>query len=260
MDEARRRSYLHALGVTVWELRAAVRPESLSPSSASEPLTHETPISGLPLPPAGGEGRGEGVERSRAIPELASPAQPTRDWPELEIAVRQCSACGLHTTRTNTVFGVGNRKATWMFVGEAPGAEEDAQGEPFVGRAGQLLNAMIFALGLRREDVFIANVLKCRPPGNRDPQPAEVEQCEPFLIEQIALIQPRILVALGRHAAHSLLKTELPLARLRGQAHRYQEIPLVVTYHPAYLLRTPSDKRRAWEDLQRAQGIVQGAM
>ena len=146
-----------------------------------------------------------------------------------------------------------------MFIGEAPGADEDAQGEPFVGRAGQLLNAMIAALGLKREAVYIANVLKCRPPNNRDPQPGEVEQCESYLVRQIALIQPKLIVALGRHAAHSLLRTDLALARLRGQVLSYQNIPLVVTYHPAYLLRTPSDKRKAWEDLCRARTVVQEA-
>ena len=178
------------------------------------------------------------------------------DWSSLEVAVSGCIKCPLHTTRTQTVFGIGNRKAQWMFIGEAPGADEDAKGEPFVGRAGQLLNGMIAALGLKREAVFIANLLKCRPPNNRDPQPGEVEQCEPYLVRQIALIQPKVIIALGRHAAHSLLKTDLALARLRGQVLSYQDIPLVVTYHPAYLLRTPSDKRKAWEDLCRARNLL----
>ncbi|OGI37940.1 MAG: uracil-DNA glycosylase [Candidatus Muproteobacteria bacterium RBG_16_62_13] len=181
------------------------------------------------------------------------------DWAVLESAVKGCQKCALHATRKQTVFGVGNTRAQWMFVGEAPGADEDAQGEPFVGRAGQLLNSMLFALGLKREEVYIANVLKCRPPGNRDPQPGEVEQCEPYLIRQIELIQPKLIVALGRHAAHSLLKTGLPLARLRGQTLSYQGIPLVVTYHPAYLLRTLTDKRKAWDDLCRARQLVEAA-
>jgi DNA polymerase len=180
-------------------------------------------------------------------------------WSSLQAEVRVCKKCGLHATRTQTVFGVGNPRAQWMFIGEAPGADEDRQGEPFVGRAGQLLNAMLFAIGLKREEVFICNVLKCRPPGNRDPQPPEVEQCEPYLIRQIELIRPRLIVALGRHAAHSLLKTDLPLARLRGQTLSYQGTPLVVTYHPAYLLRTPGDKRKAWDDLCRARGLLGGA-
>lgn len=225
--ETQRRLYLDALGVTQWEQRTrASVVQEISTTESSQTI-------------------------SIAMPQDAS------DWSALEASVRACMKCSLHTTRTQTVFGVGNRNAQWMFIGEAPGADEDAQGEPFVGRAGQLLNAMIAALGLKREDVYIANVLKCRPPNNRDPQPAEVEQCEPYLVRQIALIQPKLIVALGRHAAHSLLKTDLALARLRGQVLSYQEIPLVVTYHPAYLLRTPSDKRRAWEDLCRARNLLQ---
>jgi len=180
-------------------------------------------------------------------------------WSTLERQVAACTRCALHATRTQTVFGVGNREAKWLFVGEAPGADEDRKGEPFVGRAGQLLNAMIEALGFRREDVYIANVLKCRPPGNRDPQPNEVENCEPYLVRQIELIHPRLIVALGRHAAHSLLKTDAPLARLRGQRLAYRGTPLVVTFHPAYLLRSPLDKRRAWDDLCLARKIVEAA-
>ncbi len=226
-DDNLRRQYLDAMGIPVWERRA---------------------LSGAPSADA--------AVRVTAAP-AAAEAGP--DWDVLEEAVRSCTKCGLHSTRTQTVFGVGNRRAQWMFVGEAPGADEDRQGEPFVGAAGKLLNAMIAALGLRREDVYIANVLKCRPPNNRDPQPAEVEQCEPYLVRQIELIQPKLIVALGRHAAHSLLKTDLALARLRGQSLSYQNIPLVVTYHPAYLLRTPSDKRKAWDDLRRARAIISQA-
>lgn len=226
--EAQRRQYLDALGVTQWERRT--RADAVQEASTTEPIQTVS---------------------------IAAPQADSFDWGALEADVRACMKCSLHTTRTQTVFGVGNRNAQWMFIGEAPGADEDAKGEPFVGRAGQLLNAMIAALGLKREDVYIANVLKCRPPNNRDPQPAEVEQCEPYLVRQIALIQPKLIVALGRHAAHSLLKTDLALARLRGQVLSYQDIPLVVTYHPAYLLRTPSDKRKAWEDLCRARTLVQ---
>jgi len=179
------------------------------------------------------------------------------NWTELETAVRICTKCPLHATRTQTVFGVGSRHARWMFIGEAPGADEDRQGEPFVGRAGQLLNAMLFAMGLKREEVYIANVLKCRPPGNRDPQPEEVAQCEPYLLRQIEFIRPALIIALGRHAAHSLLKTEVPLARLRGQRLSYHGTPLIVTYHPAYLLRNPADKRKAWDDLCLAKTVMQ---
>jgi len=226
-SEAVRRQYLEAMGVTQWERRAVV-------ADARATTLPEVIAPQIPAPTAG-----------------SSP-----EWTALEEAVRSCTKCALHSARTQTVFGVGNRKAQWMFVGEAPGADEDRQGEPFVGAAGKLLNAMLAALGLKREQVYIANVLKCRPPGNRDPQADEVEHCEPYLIRQIELIQPKLIVALGRHAAHSLLKTDLALARLRCQPLSYQNIPLVVTYHPAYLLRTPSDKRKAWEDLRRARSII----
>jgi len=152
---------------------------------------------------------------------------------------------------------VGNRRADWLIIGEAPGAEEDRQGEPFVGRAGQLLNAMLKSLGLPRESVFIANVLKSRPPGNRDPKPDEVAACLPYLMRQIALLQPKLMLAVGRIAAQNLLATNLALARLRGQVHTFGELntPLIVTYHPAYLLRSPADKRKAWEDLKFARSV-----
>ncbi|MDE2303947.1 MAG: uracil-DNA glycosylase [Gammaproteobacteria bacterium] len=177
------------------------------------------------------------------------------DWGELEAGVAGCRRCTLCESRTRTVFGVGDRHAAWFVVGEAPGAEEDRQGEPFVGRAGQLLNAMLRAIALDRNQVFIANVLKCRPPGNRDPQPAEVAECLPYLERQIALVKPRIVLVVGRVAAQSLLGTDEPLARLRGRVHRYgpDARPLVVTYHPAYLLRSPADKRKAWDDLRFAR-------
>jgi DNA polymerase len=180
-------------------------------------------------------------------------------WDALEQEVRTCTKCPLHQGRTQAVFGVGSRQAEWLFIGEAPGVQEDRQGEPFVGRAGPLLNAMLFALGLAREQVYIANVLKCRPPNNRDPLPEEVACCEPYLLRQIALLNPRLIVALGRHAAHSLLRTELPLTRLRGRRMSYHGIPLVVTYHPAYLLRNPVDKRKVWDDLCLARSIVEAA-
>lgn len=228
ISESLRRQYLDAMGIARWQRRD--RGASMQPEPAPEVA---------------------------AAPRPAEPAVSVPEWAVIEAEVSGCTRCGLHQARTRTVFGTGNRCAPWMFVGEAPGADEDAQGEPFVGRAGQLLNAMIAALGLRREDVYIANVLKCRPPGNRDPQAGEVEQCEPYLLRQIDLIRPRLIVALGRHAAHSLLKTDLALARLRNQRHRYHDIPLVVTYHPAYLLRSPAEKRKAWEDLCRARRIVQ---
>ena len=176
----------------------------------------------------------------------------------LQEAVRTCSRCELHRTRKYTVFGAGSAAADWMFVGEAPGAEEDRQGQPFVGRAGQLLNAMLLAINMSRDQVYIANVLKCRPPKNRDPQGVEVRECEPYLHRQVALIQPKIIIAMGRFAAQSLLKTTRPINKLRGQRFCYSDtdIPLIVTYHPAYLLRTPIDKRKAWIDLLFARDVV----
>lgn len=182
----------------------------------------------------------------------AVPACPL-DWGELESQVAACTACPLHQGRTQTVFGVGHREAEWMFIGEAPGEQEDLQGEPFVGRAGQLLNEMIRAIGLRREEVYIANVLKCRPPKNRDPAPEEAAACEGYLKAQLALVKPKIILAVGRIAAQNLLKTATPIGKLRGQVHDYEHTPLVVTYHPAYLLRSQTEKRRAWEDLKLAQ-------
>ena len=183
------------------------------------------------------------------------------DWPELKTKVQTCTACDLHASRTQTVFGVGNEQADWMIIGEAPGADEDRQGEPFVGRAGQLLNAMLTAIGLARDAVYIANVLKCRPPNNRDPHPEEVRRCEPYLNRQIELVNPKILLVVGRIAAQNLLNSDLSLAKLRGKPHYYgeSEIPMVVTYHPAYLLRSPREKRKAWQDLLLARAMSMGS-
>lgn len=181
-------------------------------------------------------------------------------WDELRSAVRECTACVLCRQRKQAVFGVGDERARWLFVGEGPGADEDEQGEPFVGQAGRLLDAMLAALGLRRgHEVYIANVVKCRPPGNRTPTPEEAAACAPFLDRQIALIGPRVIVALGKTAAQRLLGGEASLASLRGRVHRYGETPVVVTYHPAYLLRTLPDKAKAWEDLLFARRTLQGA-
>ena len=169
--------------------------------------------------------------------------------------VENCRACSLYRTRQNTVFGAGSVSAECLFVGEAPGAEEDRRGLPFVGRAGQLLNGMIAALGLERDQTYIANVLKCRPPDNRDPLGEEVGKCETYLHRQIALLEPTIIIALGRFAAQSLLKSSLPIGKLRGLQHSYEPfgIPLVATYHPAYLLRSPLEKRKVWSDLRLAK-------
>jgi len=176
------------------------------------------------------------------------------DWPALQAAVAGCEACGLCHSRKNTVFGSGDIHAGLMIVGEAPGENEDLQGQPFVGAAGQLLDNMLRAVGRSRtgggaQGAYIANVLKCRPPANRNPLPEEVAQCEPYLARQVALVQPRIIIAMGRFAVQSLLQTQEPIGKLRGQVHRYQGVPVIVTYHPAYLLRTPTDKAKAWADL-----------
>ncbi len=168
-----------------------------------------------------------------------------------------CVRCKLHALgRRQIVFGVGNPNADLMFVGEAPGADEDIQGEPFVGRAGQLLTKIIEAIGLRREDVYIANVLKCRPPNNRNPEPDEVQQCEPFLLRQIDVVKPKVIVALGKFGAQSLLKTNDPITRLRGREYKFRNAVLIPTYHPAYLLRTPSAKREVWEDMKRVRELL----
>ena len=176
------------------------------------------------------------------------------DWPALQAAVAACEACGLCRSRTQTVFGVGSAQAQVMVVGEAPGEQEDRQGEPFVGPAGQLLDAMLRAIQHDRQatdehGVYIANVLKCRPPANRNPAPDEVLRCEPYLARQVALVKPRVILAMGRFAVQSLLNTSDPIGRLRGRVHQYQGVPVIVTYHPAYLLRTPADKAKAWADL-----------
>jgi len=226
---APRADYLKAMGIEQWRLRGA-RP-------AGAPAA-ELPATDAPgaAPSPSGEDAG-GVE--------------TLDWEALRETVAGCRRCELHQTRTQTVFGVGSRRAEWMLVGEAPGGEEDRQGEPFVGRAGKLLDAMLAGVGKRRDDVFIANVLKCRPPNNRDPHGEEVQQCGDYLLRQIDLVRPRLLIALGRFAAQSLLNTTRPIGKLRGEVfeHAASGTPLIVTYHPAYLLRNPIDKRKAWQDL-----------
>jgi DNA polymerase len=196
--------------------------------------------------------------------EGARPEAGTLAWPELIASVLACRACGLCNSRKQAVVGVGHPQAEWMLVGEAPGEQEDIQGEPFVGRAGQLLDRMLAATGLTREtassaqQVYIANVIKCRPPGNRNPTPEEVQQCEPYLARQVQLVKPKLLVAMGRFAAHALLKTSDPIGRLRGRVHTYEGTPLVVTYHPAYLLRNPADKALAWDDWCLAREAMAG--
>jgi len=181
------------------------------------------------------------------------------DWPALKAAVSTCTACALCGSRKNTVFGVGDESAQWMIVGEAPGAEEDARGEPFVGQAGQLLDAMLAALEMRRgKNVYIANVLKCRPPGNRNPAPEEVARCAPHLLRQVALVKPTLILLMGRFAAQTVLQSDASIASLRGRLHNFAGTPAIVTYHPAYLLRAPTEKARAWEDLLFAHATWRG--
>jgi len=238
MNEAQRRAqYLNALGIQVWTQRH-------KPVAAGAETAAATPV---PV-----------VTNPSVVATTTQHDVALLDWPALQQRVASCTACDLHSTRTQTVFGNGNRSAQWMVIGEAPGADEDQQGEPFVGRGGQLLNEMLRAIGLRREDVFIANVLKCRPPNNRDPLPAEVAQCEPYLKRQVSLLQPKIILAVGRIAAQNLLQTDITIGKLRGQQFSYGGIPLVVTYHPAYLLRSPAEKRKAWDDLCFARGVWSG--
>ncbi len=191
------------------------------------------------------------------IPVVETEFEETEAWEDLRKRVSSCQQCELHRGRKQTVFGVGDHNADWLIIGEAPGAEEDKQGEPFVGRAGKLLNSMLLACGLQREQVFIANILKCRPPNNRDPHAQEVAACSAYLRQQIDLIQPKIILAVGRIAAQNLLQTETPIGKMRGQQYEYADtgIPVVVTYHPAYLLRSPREKRKAWQDLQMAMRV-----
>ena len=193
------------------------------------------------------------------FPEEKSPLTAPTGWIELKQAVPACTACGLHKSRTRTVLGVGDEQADWMLIGEAPGAEEDRLGEPFVGQAGKLLDNMLAAIDLNRgANVYIANVLKCRPPGNRNPEPEEVEKCSPHLRAQIELIAPKLILAMGRFAAQTLLGTDASIASLRGRLHAHAGVPLIVTYHPAYLLRNLPDKAKAWEDLVFARKTMAG--
>jgi len=240
-----RAEYLAAMGIESWNAR-------ITPQGSAPPKPADARIA-------------SGSASASAAPAIQPPesAEPDGqresgiDWTQLRERVAACTRCSLSATRTQTVFGVGNTQADWLIVGEAPGADEDRLGEPFVGRAGQLLNSMLRAVGLAREQVYIANVLKCRPPQNRDPAGNEVVECLPYLERQIALLRPKLMLAVGRIAAQNLLRTDVPLGRLRQQVHAFgiSQVPLIVTYHPAYLLRTPTDKRKAWEDLKFAREV-----
>jgi DNA polymerase len=186
-------------------------------------------------------------------------ADESRDLDALAARVAGCSRCDLHATRTQTVFGIGDRNADLLIIGEAPGAEEDRRGEPFVGRAGQLLNSMLNAIGIARERAYIANILKCRPPDNRDPRPEEVAACGDYLARQIALVAPRVILVLGRIAAQNLLNESTPIGKMRGQRYTYgaAQVPVIVTYHPAYLLRSPQEKRKSWQDLLHVKTLIE---
>jgi DNA polymerase len=238
--KSRRELMLEEMGLTpVWKLRD--RPDAVS---AEEPAAPEASVSPF------------GAAQGRLQPSVVTGSDERRgtimrmEWPELKARVAGCTDCPLHAKRTKTVFGVGDENADWLFVGEGPGADEDAQGEPFVGQAGKLLDNMLAAIRLKRgANVYIANLVKCRPPGNRNPEPHEALQCEPYLHRQIELIRPKLIIALGKVAAANLLASDASVASMRGRIHRYRGIPLIVTYHPAYLLRNLADKSKAWADL-----------
>ncbi|QEP43889.1 uracil-DNA glycosylase [Ectothiorhodospiraceae bacterium BW-2] len=226
MVDSQRYAYLKALQIPVWVERNAANTAPIKPEPEPEPQRQRSP----PPPPL-----------------------PATTWEQLEQQVSGCQRCQeLSQQRTQTVFGTGNRSSKLLIIGEAPGVDEDRQGEPFVGKAGQLLNAMLYAIGFERSEIYIANTLKCRPPGNRNPTPEELHHCYPFLLRQIELIAPKVILAVGRFAAHTLLQTDATLGTLRGQLHRHQasQTPVIVTYHPAYLLRAPLEKRKSWDDLQ----------
>ncbi|WP_374089855.1 uracil-DNA glycosylase family protein [Methylomicrobium lacus] len=295
MDNATRLLYLEAMGITVWRPKSpgASAPTADGPT-ASEPLvpihennspdtrSHALRGNAVNTAPAV---RGDEFSRGAEVPHLTSSSQETPSdseddspnlfspairsetaspsavdqlgWDELQATVAACTLCDLCKTRTQTVFGSGNRNAEWMLIGEAPGQQEDLQGAPFVGPAGQLLTEMLRAIGLDRDEVYIANILKCRPPGNRDPRPEEAENCRPYLERQIALIRPKIILAVGRIAAQTLLRTDAPVSKLRGKVHTLNQTPLVVVYHPSYLLRSMLEKKKAWLDLQLALNTYQ---
>lgn len=281
--------YLQAMGITaLWQRREPLAVAPGVDNHATDRADHDTAsIIVDPVPPArepsaanaipatphhgdvlAAEGH-DALASAAVAPESSVPPSPTMpsnnalaalDIDGLRERVLGCTACRLCETRTQAVFGVGDEQADWMFVGEGPGMNEDLQGEPFVGQAGKLLDNMLLALGLNRnKGVFIANVVKCRPPGNRDPQPDEVAMCEGYLKHQIALIKPKMIVALGRFAAHTLLRSEAKIGAMRGTVHAYEGVPVIVTYHPAYLLRTLSDKAKAWQDLCLARATFAAA-
>lgn len=283
--DARQRAMLAEMGVRVWLPRARTPaipepapPDRLKPAQSAAPAPQASMRPAAPVAAPVAPSRARQSEPQAPPPDSGlqplPPGIESMDWDTLAAAVASCRACGLCQGRTQAVFGVGSRRADWMVVGEAPGENEDRIGEPFVGQAGKLLDQMLAAVGLSRragteaeaaddastsaQGVYIANVIKCRPPGNRNPQPDEVAQCEHYLRRQVALVQPRVILALGRFAVQSLLGTSDAIGRLRGRVHQYQGVPVIVSYHPAYLLRDPPAKAKAWEDLCLALATIEG--
>ena len=226
MDKELQQKYLNEIGIVVWQERNFGNLGNLDRSQIS---------------PKDSINRKELLNKNN-----------NQDLLDLQEQVKTCKECALHQSRTQTVFGAGNTQSDWFIIGEAPGSEEDVKGEPFVGRAGQLLNSMLLAMGLPRNEIFIANILKCRPPNNRDPKTDEVDACRKYLKRQLELIKPKIILALGRIAAQNLLKSDIPIGKMRGNSYLYpnSNLPVVVTYHPAYLLRSPREKRKVWGDLK----------
>lgn len=267
----RREELLHEMGLSpIWRLRNATDASDTGVAVETEavPLPAEAADRAIAAAPAA-PSYAEAASSAPAVPTVSTPATTSAvpagvgsmNWPELEQAVAQCRACGLCERRKQAVLGVGDRHPDWMFIGEGPGADEDEQGEPFVGQAGKLLDAMLGAIDLARgRGVYIGNAVKCRPPGNRTPEAGEMATCKPYLERQIALLQPKLIVLLGRAAVQTILASDRPLASLRGRRHEYnlngQAIPVVVTYHPAYLLRNLPDKALAWEDLCFARRLL----
>jgi uracil-DNA glycosylase family 4 len=253
--------YLAAMGIDVWKPRARTADRDAARVGDADARVANSDPDGTPLEGSAADvidWDKPGLAAAQPGTAPASGADESPDWERLAAAVKGCTLCALHRTRTQTVFGVGRRDADLLVIGEAPGADEDREGEPFVGRAGRLLNAMLEAIGLPRQQVYIANILKCRPPNNRDPKPEEAAHCSPYLEQQIALVRPRAVLGVGRIAAQHLLQSDQPIGRLRGRVLSFgaEQTPIVVTYHPAYLLRSPLAKAKAWQDLCAVRRLI----
>ncbi len=248
LPEELRRYYLDAMGVQVWD-ELYSHAVSTAETQVVEAAVVETAVTEAPV-------QEENIVHAEAVDSTPMPDVLSSSWPELQSMVQQCSQCDLHSSRTQVVFGAGNQNARLLLVGEAPKQDEEEQGMPFVGEAGDLLTAMLKAIDLQREDVYITNIVKCRPAENRHPQPAELDACHQYLHRQIALLQPKVIFAIGAMASQTLLKSSKNIGVLRGQAHNFEGIPLVASFHPAYLLRKPSEKRKAWQDLLQVKSLL----